>query len=62
MRVSQSRRGDGKLQLCAPEIYRREVLALYHEHVSRYLGTTKSKDKGHKCYFWSNCYRYIEKY
>lgn len=60
--MSQSRKSDEKVQLYVPEISCREVSALCHEQVSGYLGTTKSKNRVLRCYFWPNCNHDIETY
>lgn len=45
---------EEKLQLCAPLEYRKEIISLCHEEVSGHLGTTKTKNRVLRCYFWPN--------
>ena len=45
-----------------PEKYRTQLMLLSHEGMSCHVGTTKTKDKICKYFYWPNCYKQIEEF
>lgn len=61
-RVNTDSRGEERIQLCIPLMYRERLKNIVHEDVSGHLGTTKTKDRLIRNFFWPNCYQDIEDY
>ena len=61
-RVGKDKRGDDRVQACVPLKYRDGLKKLLHEEISGHLGTTKTKDRLTRNFYWPNCYQDVEEF
>ncbi|KAG8184898.1 hypothetical protein JTE90_017753 [Oedothorax gibbosus] len=60
VKVQNDRMGNVKKLLVIPKELRERVKALCHEGTSAHMGTTKSKDKLTRYFFWPGCFKEME--
>lgn len=54
--------GNNVELLVIPENLREQIKSLCHEGTSAHLGTTKTKDKLNRYFYWPNCYKEIDEF
>ncbi|GBM03940.1 Retrovirus-related Pol polyprotein from transposon 17.6 [Araneus ventricosus] len=62
VKIQNDRLGNIKKLLVIPEGLREGIKSLCHEGTSAHLGSTKTKDKLSRYFYWPGCYQDIEQY